>query len=156
MKKYLRFIFLIFIAFVACEEEILTPEEQAQRDEELIQAFIAENNLQGVEKTDGGVYYVITEKPSSIGSFPTRSSNVKVAYVGTLLDGTEFDRGDCFETPVDGNIISGWSEGLVVFKKTWKGKLIIPSALAYGRASRGEVIPANAVLVFDMEMLSFE
>ena len=155
MKLYFNLLLLILFALTACEDEVLTNDEQAQRDDELIQAYIADNNLQNVVKTESGLYYLITDKPSDLGSFPTPTSIVTVSYRGTLLDGTEFDQNDSFETSVSGGVIRGWQEGLQFFKKTWKGLLIIPSALAYGRSARG-VIPANAVLVFEMEMLDFQ
>ena len=87
---------------------------------------------------------------------PGASSLVEIIYVGTLLDGTQFDSSDGFPTtfPIY-NVISGWREGLTYFKKESEGILLIPSRLAYGPQGRTG-IPANSVLRFDIELLNFE
>lgn len=129
------------------------PQEQARIDAELIQKFVATNNLKA-QTTESGIYYVV-DKPGS-GKNPTLESTVKVHYSGTLLNGTKFDssydRGEPTEFPLRG-VIRGWQEGIPLFKPGGKGKIIIPSGLAYGPQQVGPSIPPNSVLVFDIELL---
>ena len=81
---------------------------------------------------------------------------VQVHYIGALLDGTEFDnsvkRGEPLDFPVDA-VIEGWQDLLQVMKEGDKVKAWIPSALAYGEAGVPPMIPANAMLVFEVELL---
>ncbi|MCQ2124487.1 MAG: FKBP-type peptidyl-prolyl cis-trans isomerase [Fibrobacter sp.] len=122
-------------------------EEQAQ--------FLAKNIMDSTVKvtTKGVQYKVITE---GAGLTPKAADKVKVHYVGTLLDGTEFDnsvkRGEPLEFPVSA-VIEGWQDLLQVMKEGEKVKAWIPSALAYGEEGVDPLIPANAMLVFEVELL---
>jgi len=123
-------------------------------DDKLIQDYIAANNIKA-EKTPSGIYYVI-EKTGN-GKHATAADKVKVHYKGTMLDGTKFDssydRGEPAEFPL-GQVIKGWTEGIPVFEEGGKGKLIIPSSLAYGaNAPQGSPIKPNSVLIFDIELI---
>ncbi|MDO4947175.1 MAG: FKBP-type peptidyl-prolyl cis-trans isomerase [Fibrobacter sp.] len=107
-----------------------------------------------VKLTPKGVQYkVITE---GTGISPKASDKVQVHYVGALLDGTEFDnsvkRGEPLEFPVNA-VIAGWQDLLQVLKEGSKVKAWIPSDLAYGEAGVPPMIPANAMLVFEVELL---
>jgi peptidylprolyl isomerase len=84
---------------------------------------------------------------------------VTVHYVGTLENGTKFDssrdRGEPYQVTIGaGNVIAGWEEGLVGMRVGGLRKLVIPPALAYGDQAVGDVIPANATLVFEIELIS--
>ncbi len=154
MKYIVYLICACCLICLSCEETLLTAEERSAKDEKAILEYIAKNNIQNTERTDNGLYYAITEKPLSLGSFPNANSEVVMNYRGVLLDGTEFDSNDS-TTFVLGQTIPGWQEGIPKFKKTWKGKLLIPSLLGYqGFPPQG--IPANAVLIFDVELLDFQ
>lgn len=145
---------ICLLAMLGCEETLLTPEERAEKDDQAIQEYLRNHNIQGAEKTDGGVYYVITERPSNVGSHPTSTSTVTVKYRGTLLDGSEFDSSDSLRIRLS-NTIPGWREAIPKFKKTWKGQLFIPSLMGYYSRPQPN-IPAYSVLIFDIELLDFE
>lgn len=117
--------------------------------------FFAENKgKEGVVTTESGLQYQILTKGS--GSVPAATDKVKVNYVGTLLDGTEFDssykRGKPAEFGVKG-VIAGWTEALQLMPVGSKWKLFIPGNLAYGPRGAGKLIGANASLIFEVELL---
>ncbi|MFH1378999.1 MAG: peptidylprolyl isomerase [bacterium] len=109
--------------------------------------------------TPSGLRYVVTQKGTG-SKKPGKGSNVKAHYTGTLLDGTKFDssvdRGQPFEFPVGmGRVIPGWDESFLDMKKGEKRTLIIPPQLGYGDRGAGNLIPPNATLIFDVELIDF-
>lgn len=91
------------------------------------------------------------------GPQPKPGQYVKVQYVGTLKDGTEFDssykHNEPFEFQLGGPVIPGWNEGVATMKVGGRSKMTIPYAQAYGEEGRPPVIPEKADLVFDIELL---
>ncbi len=91
------------------------------------------------------------------GESPKATDTVKVHYKGTLLDGKEFDssykRGEPTEFPLN-RVIPCWTEGVQRMKPGGKAKLTCPPAIAYGERGAGGVIPPNATLNFEIELLA--
>lgn len=107
----------------------------------------------GAITTKSGIIYLPLKEGN--GASPTASDKVKVNYRGALVDGTEFDssykRGEPAEFPLKG-VIPCWTEGVQMMKTGGKARLICPAATAYGPQGNGS-IPANATLVFEIELL---
>lgn len=118
-------------------------------------AFLAANKKKkGVKVLPGGLQYtVITEGK---GKIPKATDTVTVNYKGSLIDGTEFDssykRGQPATFPLNG-VIKGWTDALQLMKEGSTWRLFIPAALAYGETGRPG-IPPNAVLIFEVELIS--
>ncbi len=143
-------------------EEKTTENQKTEENQTLTNAdipkYIKDNNIT-VEPTASGLYYIVTEEGT--GEQAKKGDIVSVHYSGTLLDGTKFDSSYDRGTPFDfqigsGSVIAGWDEGIALMKVGEKGKLIIPSELAYGDKAVGGVIPANSPLIFEVELVAIK
>lgn len=128
-------------------------EAAALRSQEELLTSISE----GFETTESGLRFQIIQKGD--GAKAEKGNEVAVHYKGMFADGTEFDnsykRGNPIEFPVGmGNVIAGWDEGIQLLKVGDKARFVIPSNLAYGERGAGGVIPPNATLVFDVELMN--
>ena len=108
------------------------------------------------ETTASGLQYV--DKKVGTGASPQTGQKVFVHYTGWLLDGKKFDssrdRGQPFSFSIGrGEVIKGWDEGVATMKVGGARELIIPPNLAYGAGGAGGVIPPNATLKFEVELL---
>ncbi|HBA90050.1 MAG TPA: peptidylprolyl isomerase [Geobacter sp.] len=113
----------------------------------------------GAVTTPSGLSY--TDIVKGTGAAPTSGKSVTVHYTGILENGTKFDssvdRGQPFVFRIGaGEVIPGWDEGVISMKVGGKRKLVIPPQLGYGSAGAGGVIPPNATLIFDVELLDVE
>lgn len=137
------------------QEELATMKEENKRKGE---AYLAENKQkEDVVTTESGLQYQLLEEGE--GPTPEATDKVKVDYVGTLIDGTEFDssikRGEPAIFGVD-QVIPGWGEALQLMEVGSKYRLVIPSELAYGEKGAPPVIEPNSVLVFEVDLLGIE
>lgn len=128
---------------------------QAEENKKAGEAFLAENRKRkGVKVTDSGLQYEVIKEGN--GKKPSATDQVKVHYVGTLIDGTKFDssrdRGQPAVFPLNG-VIPGWTEGLQLMSEGSVYKLYIPSNLAYGEQGTQGLIGPNATLIFEVELL---
>ena len=113
----------------------------------------------GFSKTSSGLLYKFEKENNS--HKPSNGNKVKVHYKGMLLDGTVFDSSFKRNQPIEftlgvGQVIKGWDEGISLLGIGDKASFIIPSDLAYGASGAGGVIPPNATLVFNVELISAE
>ena len=117
--------------------------------------FLAKNAKKDkvITTASGLQYQILTEGK---GTAPVATDNVTVKYKGTLLDGTEFDstekHGGSATFPLN-RVIKGWTEGVQLMKPGAKYRFFIPSNLAYGEEGAGRVIPPNAALIFEIELI---
>ncbi|WP_196888460.1 peptidylprolyl isomerase [Aureivirga sp. CE67] len=125
-------------------------EEKKAKEEEL------EKLSAGFKKTASGLRYQIIQEGN--GPKAEAKKMVSVHYKGQLADGTVFDSSYKRKQPIDftlgvGQVISGWDEGIQLLRVGDKARFVIPSDLAYGSRGAGGVIPPNAVLIFDVELM---
>ena len=154
MKKYL--VFLILLAAVGCTK---TQTDYTETDHTIIMDYIASHHLTAqpalnAQSISTGIYYVIG-KPGSI-SKPNRYSTITVDYMGRLTNGTGFDS-TAGKSPLVvplAEMIPGWWIGVPLIGRGGQIKLLIPSALGYSYQAKG-IIPANSVLIFDIELKDF-
>jgi FKBP-type peptidyl-prolyl cis-trans isomerase FklB len=130
----------------------------AEKNKKEGEAFLAENKKkQGVITMPSGLQYKILTVGK--GKSPKATDTVTVHYRGTLIDGTEFDsshkRGQPATFAVNG-VIPGWTEALQLMKEGSKWQMFIPSNLAYGERGAGGAIGPNAVLIFEVELISIK
>ena len=139
-----------FRTFEGAREKRLA-EEKAKAEAEL------EKLAAGFDKTDSGLRYQIIQKGDGVQA--EKGKTVSVHYKGQLSDGTVFDSSYKRNQPIDfalgvGQVIPGWDEGIGLLKVGDKARFVIPSHLAYGSAGAGGVIPPNATLIFDVELMN--
>lgn len=114
-------------------------------------------DLSKAKTTESGLQYI--DEVVGEGDFPMEGEMVTVHYTGKLTDGKVFDssvkRNDPFSFVIGvGQVIKGWDEGVITMKPGGKRTLVIPPELGYGSRGAGGVIPPNATLIFDVELIS--
>lgn len=139
-----------FRTFEGSREKRLAEARAAQKE-------ALDNVSAGFSETASGLRYQIIQKGS--GAKAEKGQQVSVHYQGALIDGTVFDSSYKRKEPIEfqlgiGQVISGWDEGLQLLHVGDKARFVIPSDLAYGSAGAGGVIPPDAILVFDVELVN--
>ncbi|UKJ07197.1 FKBP-type peptidyl-prolyl cis-trans isomerase [Solitalea lacus] len=158
MRKLVLALTVLFaaFAFTAClKSEEPTPfdyQAQWKTDSTTISNYINTNSLTGVQKTSTGLNYQIIEEGTGVA--PAAASIVTVGYTGKFTNGNVFDSSESFKYQLN-RLIPGWIEGLQKIKEGGKMKLLVPSHLGYGPYANGP-IPANSVLIFDIELKKVE
>lgn len=136
---------------------------QADIDEKLIQEYLAKNNIKNAKRTASGLYYVIQQPGQGANIMPGQQATVN--YTGQNMQGEKFDSNvdPAFNhvSPFEFNVgqhmvIQGWDEGFALLNKGAKATLYIPSGMAYGPNARAAQIPANAILIFDVEVVDIK
>lgn len=161
MKKLVVFgAFMLMFTFSSCLKEDNGPDTGAQLEKEIkaIDDYLTANPGSPTDiivKDASGIRLVITEMGT--GTIPpNQGNNLKVAYTGRLFsDGTIFDSNPSYLLKLSDNIINGWKIGLSLITKGTKAKLYIPSYWGYGPTGNTG-IPANATLVFDLNLIEVE
>ncbi|MGY8915586.1 MAG: peptidylprolyl isomerase [Flavobacteriales bacterium] len=130
--------------------------EKRLAEEKAIQAAELDKVAAGFDETPSGLRYKIIQKGN--GAKAEKGQTVSVHYEGALVNGTVFDSSYKRNQPIDfklgvGQVIPGWDEGISLLKVGDKARFVIPSNLAYGSAGAGGVIPGDATLVFDVELM---
>ena len=145
---------LLLLSLFSCEKG-LTDEQQLEADIKKIEQYLADHNLTA-QSTASGLHYIITTEGT--GGHPSVSNTVTVRYVGKLLKNEKvFDQttgNDTATFPLN-SVIQGWKEGIPLLKKGGKGTFFLPSALGYGPYGSGSAIPANAPLIFEVELVNY-
>lgn len=135
----------LLLAYTGTQNAVVTGASNEQ--------FLAANaDEDGVETTASGLQYKVL-KPGE-GPSPTATDTALVKYEGTLRDGTVFDANEQTPMPV-GGVVPGFSEALQLMQKGGEYRIWIPSDLAYGEASPGELVPPDSLLIFDVTLLDF-
>ena len=160
MKKHIFGLFaIVLLLFSSClksEDPIIIPDPHIQlgKDTIIIREFITNNNIPALKDSVYFIFYQIKSVGTGNHKY-TSNSKITVKYVGKFLDGKKFDeklKDSVIYTL--GNLIPGWQIGIPRIQKGGKIRLIIPSGYAYDRfGSLSGVIPPNAILDFDIELL---
>lgn len=126
-------------------------------------SIVTDLDLSKAITTESGLKYIVVEdndgeKAQKGGAIPKKGNTVTVHYTGTLEDGTKFDSSRDRNKPFSfkigvGQVIKGWDEGVGSMKVGERRILIIPPELGYGSRGAGRIIPPNATLIFDVELL---
>ena len=144
--------------FSACDSTNPSSEPETGTTEAVI-FDIDEEALASLGTTASGLQFIVVQEGS--GESPSQGSRVRVHYTGMLEDGSVFDSSYKRNQPLEfelgrGRVIAGWDEGIALMKAGAKYRLIIPPELGYGeRGAGGGLIPPNATLLFDVELLGF-
>jgi FKBP-type peptidyl-prolyl cis-trans isomerase FkpA len=155
LRKFIAFALLVVIAASCTKDEVV---DYGPIDKKIIETYLTAHSLTA-ESTSSGLYYII-ENPGGT-NHPNILSKVSVNYQGFLTDGTMFDsyygNGQPY-TQALSSLVKGWQEGLQLIGVGGKIKLFIPSTLGYGSTalnSNYATIPANSVLVFNVELVEY-
>jgi FKBP-type peptidyl-prolyl cis-trans isomerase FkpA len=154
LKRWLPLLMLLAatLLVMSCSKKGDTDEKQAELDEQIIQDYLAQNNITA-ERHASGIYYKITTHGA--GAHPTANSLVEVFYKGYLTNGNIFDK--TANAPVVfllSQLIEGWQIAIPLLQEGGSGTFFIPSALGYPNGSSN--IPPHSVLIFEIDLVSVQ
>ncbi|WP_183561987.1 FKBP-type peptidyl-prolyl cis-trans isomerase [Mucilaginibacter sp. SP1R1] len=153
MKKYILLLSAIIITLASCNNgPSVEMAQQAKTDDSLIKAFFISNPTIKATKDPSGLYYQVVTQGT--GAYPNENSVIKVNYTCSLMGGRRYDAGSDFSSPLSG-LVKAWQIGVPHVKAGGNIILYVPSRLAYGTTGAGP-IPENAVLTFDIDLISFK
>lgn len=156
MREMIRFALLLALGVmivVGCKKDDDDAAKQAELDEQVILDYLTNNGIDA-QRQELGLYYKITKEGT--GAQPDINSMVVVFYKGYLVNGTVFDQTTHGSVPLPLSIvIEGWKIGVPMLKSGGSGIFFIPSALGYGNKPAGN-IPANSVLIFEIDLVSVQ
>jgi FKBP-type peptidyl-prolyl cis-trans isomerase FkpA len=153
MKKIILFAFMALLLTSACKKKKTCDENTVQAPETEITSlrnYLSANSIT-TKEDPRGFFYIITD--SVFGSKPTTCDNIRIAYKGTLLNGSVFDQSNSATFTLS-NLIAGWQQALPLIGIGGSIKLYLPPTLGYGDKASGS-IPANSNLVFEIDLLGF-
>lgn len=141
-------VLVLLLSVVSCGKR--KAKKQAEADEATITNYLEENNIDATA-TGTGLYYIVDSTTNGI--YADADANVTVVYQGYYVDGVVFDQsaGSGANFNLQG-VIMGWTEGMQLIPEGGKGRLFIPSHLAYGLDDYAD-IPGGSVLIFEVELL---
>ena len=150
LNKILIYSWIFSVAtLMSCsDDDEISPEQQLEIDAEKINDYLESNNLTA-DIHPSGLRYIIRQQGG--GARPTINDNVTINYEGRFLDEEVFDSNEEITFPLR-NLIPGWQIGVPLLQVGGSITLFVPSGLAYGPSRRGS-IPANSVLIFDIDLL---
>ncbi len=151
-----RLIFISGLGIAILFSNVNIGRAKTPRDTQMVDKKTPESKI---NETPSGLKY--EDIVVGVGKSPERGKSVTVHYTGWLTNGKKFDssvdRGQPFQFIIGvGQVIAGWDEGVATMKVGGKRKLTIPSTLGYGKRGAGGVIPPDATLIFDVELLKVE
>ncbi len=146
----------IQVAQSSTNADDLAPTAEPSLDTPMTENAENAENAENTVTTDSGLQYI--DLVEGTGAIPQTGQTVQVHYTGTLEDGTKFDSSRDRNRPFSfrigvGQVIRGWDEGVASMRVGGRRQLIIPPDLGYGARGAGGVIPPNATLIFDVELL---
>ena len=162
--KYSKYVVLLLFAFalLSCNKNDVKPlidaDIQAEREDQIIQQYLAENNLTA-ERTELGIYYIVLEEGTAVGA-SNNGASVVVNYKGNVLYGRQFDssyeRGEPLTFKIgEGSVVVGFEQAVKQMKSQERTIFFIPSRYAYGQngitSGNREIIPPYATLVFEIK-----
>jgi FKBP-type peptidyl-prolyl cis-trans isomerase FkpA len=159
MKNILSAFIILSAVFISCsKDEACTYNDStitaSASETTSVESYLNTAGITGTQKHPSGFYYKITQAGSG-SAVVNLCSKITIKYVGKLTNGTVFDQTTGAETRIFtlGGLIPGWQKGIPLISSGGKITLYIPPSLGYGSTPRGS-IPANSILIFDIELIS--